>query len=178
MEAASEPKTLQDAIVYFSNPDSCLYYLAAKRWPNGVTCPKCGSKDVIFLASLRRWKCRRKHPVRQFSVKVGTVMEDSPIALNKWLTATWQVVNCKNGISSYEVHRRIGITQKSAWFLDRRIRFALGMRISLKKEAKNETTTGTASYWQHGMGTVRQWRGNAPKGAKTGVHQAGEEVEA
>jgi transposase-like protein len=127
MEAAVEPKTLQDAIVYFSNLDNCLDYLAAKRWPNGVTCPTCGSKEVIFLANQRRWKCRQKHPLRQFSVKVGTVMEDSPIGLDKWLMAMWQVVNCKNGISSYEVHRAIGITQKSAWFLDHRIRFALGM---------------------------------------------------
>jgi transposase-like protein len=178
MEAPSEPKTLQDAMVYFSNPEKCLHYLAAKRWPNGVTCPKCGSKDVVFLASQRRWKCSLKHPLRQFSVKVGTVMEDSPIALGKWLTAMWQVVNCKNGVSSYEVHRGIGITQKSAWFLHRRIRFALGMQISLKKEAKNETNTSPASYRQHGMGTVRQWRGTAPQGAQTGVHQAGEEVEA
>lgn len=127
MEAVQEPKTLQEAIVYFSNPDNCLDYLAMKRWPNGVTCPTCGSKDVIFLANQRRWKCRQKHPLQQFSVKVGTVMEDSPIGLDKWLMAMWQIVNCKNGISSYEVHRAIGITQKSAWFLDHRIRFALGM---------------------------------------------------
>jgi transposase-like protein len=127
MEAVQEPKTLQDAIVYFSSPDNCLNYLATKRWPNGVTCPTCGSKDVIFLANQRRWKCRQSHPLQQFSVKVGTVMEDSPIGLDKWLMAMWQIVNCKNGISSYEVHRAIGITQKSAWFLDHRIRFALGM---------------------------------------------------
>jgi len=127
MEAVYEPQTLQDAIVYFSNPDNCLNYLAAKRWPNGVTCPTCGSKEVIFLANQRRWKCRGKHDRPQFSVKVGTVMEDSPIGLDKWLTAMWQVVNCKNGISSYEVHRAIGITQKSAWFLDHRIRYALGL---------------------------------------------------
>jgi transposase-like protein len=127
MEAIQEPKSLQEAIVYFSNPDNCLDYLAMKRWPNGVTCPTCGSKDVIFLANQRRWKCRQKHPLQQFSVKIGTVMEDSPIGLDKWLMAMWQIVNCKNGISSYEVHRAIGITQKSAWFLDHRIRFALGM---------------------------------------------------
>ncbi len=127
MEAIQEPKSLQEAIVYFSNPDNCLDYLAMKRWPNSVTCPTCGSKEVIFLANQRRWKCRQKHPLQQFSVKVGTVMEDSPIGLDKWLMAMWQIVNCKNGISSYEVHRAIGITQKSAWFLDHRIRFALGM---------------------------------------------------
>jgi transposase-like protein len=127
MEAAYEPKTLQDAIIYFSDEENCLRYLARKRWPNGVTCPTCGSASVIFLANQKRWKCREKHDRPQFSVKVGTVMEDSPIALGKWLMAMWQIVNCKNGISSYEVHRAIGITQKSAWFLDHRIRFALGM---------------------------------------------------
>src|SRR6266849_575093 len=127
MQAVHEPQTLQDAITYFANPDNCLYYLAAKRWPNGVACPTCGSKDVIFLANQRRWKCRQNHEKPQFSVKVGTVMEDSPISLDKWLMARWQIVNCKNGISSYEGHRAIGITQKSAWFLDHRIRFALGM---------------------------------------------------
>ena len=127
MEAAHEPRTLQDAIVYFSEPDNCLNYLAWKRWPNGVTCPTCGAKDVIFLANQKRWKCRAKHDRPQFSVKVGTVMEDSPIGLDKWLMAMWQIVNCKNGISSYEVKRAIGITQKSAWFLDHRIRFALGL---------------------------------------------------
>src|ERR1035438_7710149 len=127
METAYEPQSLQDAIVYFSNPDNCLNYLVAKRWPNGVTCPTCGAKDVTFLANQRRWKCRHGHPKPQFSIKVGTVMEDSPISLDKWLLAMWQVVNCKNGISSYEVCRAINITQKSAWFLDHRIRYALGL---------------------------------------------------
>ena len=127
MEAAFEPQTLQEAITYFSNEDNCIAYLVRKRWPNGVTCPTCGSSKVVFLAAQRRWKCYVKHDRPQFSVKVGTVMEDSPIQLSKWLMAMWQIVNCKNGISSYEVHRAIGITQKSAWFLDHRIRFALGM---------------------------------------------------
>jgi transposase-like protein len=138
MEAAFEPQTLQEAIVYFSKPDNCLNYLAQKRWPNGVECPTCGSKDVIFLANQRRWKCRQRHPLQQFSVKVGTVMEDSPIGLDKWLMAMWQIVNCKNGISSYEVKRAIGITQKSAWFLDHRIRFALGMRAGNKLSGQVE----------------------------------------
>src|SRR4029077_15964514 len=127
MESAYEPKTLQEAIIYFADEDNCLKYLVAKRWPNGVTCPTCSAKDVTFLANQKRWKCRGKHDRPQFSVKVGTVMEDSPIALGKWLMAMWQIVNCKNGISSYEVHRAIGITQKSAWFLDHRIRLALTM---------------------------------------------------
>ena len=128
MEAAYEPKTLQDAIVYFSNPDNCLNYLAAKRWPNGVACPTCGSKDVIFLANQRRWKCRTKHPRQQFSIKVGTIFEDSPIGLEKWLPALWMLVNDKNGISSYEMGRALGVTQKTAWFMDHRIRLAMQTR--------------------------------------------------
>src|SRR4029077_19700748 len=140
MESAYEPKTLQEAIIYFADEDNCLKYLVAKRWPNGVTCPTCSAKDVTFLANQRRWKCRHGHDRPQFSVKVGTVMEDSPIPLSKWLMAMWQIVNCKNGISSYEVHRAIGITQKSAWFLDHRIRFALGMTSESKTPFRRRTS--------------------------------------
>src|SRR5271157_5854764 len=124
---AAEPTTLQEAIVYFSDPANCREYLVRRRWPNGVTCPRCGSRDVLFLEKYSRWHCRAKHDAPQFTLKTGTIMEDSPIGLDKWLTAMWQIVNCKNGISSYEVHRAIGITQKSAWCLDHRIRFALTM---------------------------------------------------
>jgi transposase-like protein len=155
MESAYEPKTLQEAIIYFADEDNCLKYLVAKRWPNGVTCPTCGAKDVTFLANQRRWKCRHGHDRPQFSVKVGTVMEDSPIALSKWLMAMWQIVNCKNGISSYEVHRAIGITQKSAWFLDHRIRFALGIgpgnKLSGQVEA-DETFIGDAREYSTCVG--------------------------
>src|SRR6266851_2121490 len=124
---APEPTILQEAIIYFADPINCREYLVARRWPNGVTCPRCGSTDVLFLEKYNRWHCRTKHEAPQFTLKTGTIMEDSPIGLDKWLMAMWQIVNCKNGISSYEVHRAIGITQKSAWFLDHRIRFALGM---------------------------------------------------
>src|SRR5881296_1679251 len=122
---ASEPKTLQEAILYFADPTNCRDYLVARRWPNGVACPRCGSRNVLFLEKYNRWHCRQKHDAPQFTLKTGTVMEDSPIGIDKWLTAIWQIVNCKNGISSYEVHRAIGITQKSAWFMDHRIRLAL-----------------------------------------------------
>jgi transposase-like protein len=124
---ASEPTTLQEAILYFSDPVNCREYLVARRWPKGVACPRCGSQNVLFLEKYNRWHCREKHDAPQFTLKTGTIMEDSPIGLDKWLTAMWQIVNCKNGISSYEVHRAIGITQKSAWFLDHRIRLALTM---------------------------------------------------
>jgi len=121
-----EPKTLQAAIVYFSDPVNCREYLVARRWPDGVVCPKCGSSNVLFMEKYNRWNCREKHESPQFTLKTGTVMEDSPIGLDKWLMAMWMVVNCKNGVSSYEIHRSLGVTQKTAWFLDHRIRLMLG----------------------------------------------------
>jgi transposase-like protein len=125
-KAMTEPKTLQEAIVYFSNPDNCIDYLAIRRWPNGiVTCPTCGSEKVKFNAKRRIWQCSVHHPMRQFSVKIGTVMEDSPLGLDKWMMATWMVTNCKNGVSSYEIARDIKVTQKSAWFMLHRIRLAM-----------------------------------------------------
>ena len=121
-----EPKTLQEAIVYFSNLDNCIDYIAIRRWPNGVICPICGSTKVsAFNPTRRTWKCGSHHARREFSVKVGTVMEDSPIGLDKWMMATWMVTNCKNGISSYEIGRDVKVTQKSAWFMLHRIRLAM-----------------------------------------------------
>jgi transposase-like protein len=119
------PKTLQEAIVYFSNPDNALNFMIAIRWPNGITCPRCQSDKYTFISTRRTWQCKNKECKKMFTVKVGTVMEDSPIGLDKWLCATWMIVNDKNGVSSYEIHRAIGITQKSAWFLLHRIRFAM-----------------------------------------------------
>jgi transposase-like protein len=119
--------TLQDAILYFSDPVNCREYVVARRWPKGVECPRCGSAHVTFLEKYNRWQCSARHDGRQFTAKTGTIFEDSPLGLDKWLMAMWQVVNCKNGVSSYEVHRAIGITQKSAWFMDHRIRHALSM---------------------------------------------------
>ena len=122
---AATPKTLVEAIRFFSEPDNCLNYLIPIRWPNGITCPHCGSKEYAFIASRRIWRCKSKACGKQFSIKIGTVMEDSPLGLDKWFTAIWLVANAKNGISSWEVHRALGITQKSAWFLLHRIRLAM-----------------------------------------------------
>jgi transposase-like protein len=121
----NEPKTLQEAILYFADADNCLSYLSVRRWPNGVICPTCGRTDARFLANQRKWQCKSVHHHRQFSIKVGTIFEDSPIGLDKWLTAVWMLVNCKNGISSYEIERDIHVTQKTAWFMNHRIRLAL-----------------------------------------------------
>jgi len=122
---ATEPKTLQEAIIYFSDPKNCISYLAARRWKDGVVCPTCGSKKVSFLESRSLWQCKTRHPKAQFSIKVGTIFEDSAISLDKWLLAMWQLANCKNGISSYEIHRAIGVSQKTAWFMLQRIRLAM-----------------------------------------------------
>jgi transposase-like protein len=120
------PRTLQQAILYFSDFDRCREFLMSLRWPDGkVACPTCGSEHVVYLASVRRWKCYAKHAVPQFSLKTGTIFEDSPLGLDKWLAALWLLVNAKNGISSCEIARAIGITQKSAWFMAHRLRFAL-----------------------------------------------------
>src|SRR2546430_3067013 len=120
-----EPKSLQEAIIYFSNPDNCIDYLAVRRWPKGVICPTCGSKKVKFSEKRRTWTCAKHHAKREFSIKVGTVMEDSAISLDKWMTTAWLVTNCKNGISSYEIARDVKVTQKSAWFMLHRIRLAM-----------------------------------------------------
>jgi transposase-like protein len=125
MELVMEPQSLQDAILYFADPVNCREYLVARRWPKGVTCPRCGSQNVQFYEKYNRWHCREKHNAPQFTLKTGTVMEDSPIGLDKWLMAMWMVVNCKNGVSSYEIHRALKVTQKTAWFLDHRIRLML-----------------------------------------------------
>ena len=123
---ASSPKTLVDAILYFSDPAVAFAYFRDMRWPSGaVCCPRCGSDRVLFLAKQRKWECKEKHPCRQFTLKTRTIMEDSPMGLDKWAVAIWLEINAKNSISSYELHRALGITQKSAWFMLHRIRFAL-----------------------------------------------------
>lgn len=119
------PKTLVEAVRYFADPQTCISFLAAIRWPDGVTCPTCGNKKVGYLANQQRWQCSKKHPKRQFSVKVGTIFEDSPIGLEKWLPAVWLIINCKNGISSYELGRDLEVTQQTAWFMNHRIRLAM-----------------------------------------------------
>jgi transposase-like protein len=121
-----QPKTLQAAIVHFSDPDNALAYMVRLRWPDGViTCPTCGRTDVVFLKNQRKWQCKSVHVKRQFSAKVSTVFEDSPIPLDKWLVAVWMLSNCKNGVSSYEIAKAIGVTQKSAWFMMHRIRVGM-----------------------------------------------------
>src|ERR1035441_433171 len=119
-------KTLQDAVIYFSNFENCKKVMVQLQWSDGIVkCPQCGSDHVVYLEKARVWKCYGKHDRPKFSLKTGTIFEDSPLSLDKWLPALWLVVNCKNGISSCETARDLGVTQKTAWFMNHRLRFAL-----------------------------------------------------
>ena len=148
-------KTLQEAIKHFANPENCIAFMVARRWPNGVECPTCGSKDVRFISTRNLWECKTQHAKKQFSVKVGTIFEDSALPLDKWLIAIWMIANCKNGISSYEIGRALGVTQKSAWFMLHRIRLAMQNRSCLKLGGPgsavevDETFIGGAARFMH-----------------------------
>jgi transposase-like protein len=129
-----DPQTLQDAIQFFSNFDNCRQFMIAVRWPDGqVRCPYCGAEKVTYLEKARLYRCYGDHKKQKFSLKVGTVFEDSPIPLEKWLPVVWMLINCRNGVSSYEIHRAIGVTQKSAWFMLHRIRLAMQQDKGLMK---------------------------------------------
>ncbi len=149
------PKTLQQAIIHFAKPENCLAFMVARRWPNGVVCPTCASKEVRFLGTRGLWECRSKHPRKQFSVKIGTIFEDSPISLDKWLVAMWMIANCKNGVSSYEIAKAIGVTQKSAWFMLHRLRLGMQNGSFLKlggpgsEVEADETFIGGAARFMH-----------------------------
>jgi transposase-like protein len=120
---SEQPKTLQEAMIYFADKKNAVDFVVELRWPDGVRCPHCQSKNLYRVATRFIWQC--KECKKQFSVKVGTIFEDSALGLDKWLCAIWMIANAKNGISSYEIHRALGITQKSAWFMLHRIRLAM-----------------------------------------------------
>jgi transposase-like protein len=147
------PKTLQQAVQHFADEQTCIDTIAVLRWPDGPICPRCGHKEHYYLKTQKRWKCKECY--KQFSVKLGTIFEDSPITLDKWLCALWMLVNCKNGVSSYEVAKAIGISQKSAWFVLHRLRLALktGSIEKLGSEGgpveADETFIGPNPYKQH-----------------------------
>jgi transposase-like protein len=127
------PRTLQEAVVYFADADAAFEYATARRWPDGVRCPLCDTPEPSFIASRKIWRC--KGCKKQFSVRVGTIFEDSPISLGKWYMTIWMLTNCKNGVSSYEIHRAIGVTQKTAWFMLHRVRAAIKAKSFDKKLA-------------------------------------------
>jgi len=162
------PQTLAEAILHFADPDRALEYVVAMRWPDGeVSCPHCGSTAVLFLKNQRRWKCSNDHPRRQFSAKVGTIFEDSPLGWDVWLPAFWMVISCKNGVSSYEIHRALNITQKSAWFVLHRIRLALqnGSIEKIGGEVEvDETFIGGLARFMHKDKKAKKIKGTGPVG--------------
>lgn len=148
----TSPKTLVEAIRYYSDPDVCLTTMVEARWPKGVTCPTCGAGNPRFISTRRTWECRTKHPRQQFSAKVGTIFEDSPLPLEKWFPAVWLIANAKNGISSHELGRALGVTQKTAWFMLHRIRLAMKSGTFLKLSGKveaDETFIGPNPKFMH-----------------------------
>ena len=164
----TEPTTLQEAVIYFANPDNCVAYMVARRWPDGVVCPRCGSRKVSFLATQRKWQCTSRHDKRQFTLKTGTIFEDSPLGLDKWLVAVWMLANCKNGASSWEMHRTLGVTQKTAWFMLHRIRLALqdteaGGKLGGEVEV-DETFIGGKARNMHADKRAEKIKGRGPEG--------------
>jgi len=173
------PTTIQQAIVYFSDPERAFQYAVKLRWPDGkVVCPRCGSAKHSFIKTRRLWFCYDCK--KQFTVKVKTIMEDSPIGLDKWMTAVWMLVSCKNGVSSHELARALGITQKSAWFMLHRIREALGDKKfgrgkiggghSGSEVEADETFVGGRIQNMHKDRKLRYQQAGGQKGGKAIVH--------
>jgi transposase-like protein len=160
------PSSLKDAITYFFDPDNCVTWMVSQRWHNGVECPTCGSKKVSYQAAQHRWQCGSHHAKRLFSLKTGTIMEDSPIGLDKWLPVIWLVTNSKNGISSWEIHRAMGVTQKTAWFMLQRARLALqgknGGKLSGEIEA-DESFIGGKARFMHAHKRAEKIHGRGPE---------------
>jgi transposase-like protein len=182
-----KPKTLQQAVIHFADADNCLNFMIKVRWPNGiVVCPTCGREDAVFLQNQRKWQCKSVHTKRQFSVKIGTIFEDSPIPLDKWLIAIWMIANCKNGVSSYEIGRALAVTQKSAWFMLHRIRLAMQNRSFLQLGGPDgeievdETFVGGAARFMHAAKHKRRITetGTKDKTAVMGILERGGEVRA
>src|SRR5438552_14765998 len=157
------PESLSEAVSYLSTTENAFQFFVGTRWARGLRCPRGGSDKVTFLENAKVWKCRTPHPKQKFSAKVGTIFEDSPIGLDKWLPAMWLASNCKNGVSSYELHRALGVTQKTAWFMLQRIRLAMQQGISDKMSGMceaDETYIGAKARYMH-------------KNRRTGVGDAG-----
>lgn len=167
------PKTLLEAIKYFSDETVCIEFVDSLRWENGTAvCPRCESTENYFLKTRKVWKC--KACKKQYSVKVGTIFEGSPIGLDKWLMAIWMIANCKNGVSSYEIHREIGVTQKTAWFLMHRIRKAMQTGSFVKLSGEVEADESFIGGLSKNMSKARReakikGRGSVGKTAVLGI---------
>lgn len=168
-KAQAFPKTLQEAVIHFKDFDNCMKFMVELRWPDGkVLCPNCGSDDVDYLPNARVFKCYQKHERQKFSLKVGTIFEDSPLGLEKWLPVMWMLVNCKNGVSSWEIHRSVGVTQKTAWFMLQRCRLAMqdnvtGGKLGGEVEV-DETFIGGKARNMHADVKARKIRGRGTEG--------------
>jgi transposase-like protein len=164
----SDHATLRDAIIHFASFENCRQFMIALRWSGcNVKCPTCGAEKVTYLAKRRVWKCYAGHTSPTFSLKTGTIFEDSPIALEKWLPAVWMLLNCKNGISSWELHRALGVTQKSAWFMLHRIRLAAQSKTFNKLGGEvevDETFIGGKARNMHADKRAEKIIGRGPKG--------------
>jgi transposase-like protein len=178
------PQNLVEAARYFADPQVCIDFVAGLRWADGPVCPACGGKEHGYLTTRRLWKCKNRECRKQFSVKVGTIFEDSPIPLDKWLLSIWLIANSKNGISSHELGRSVGITQKSAWFVLHRIRLAMQIGKFEKFDGETETDetfVGGAGKFMHKdrKDRVLQDRagGWAHKAVVVGTVQRGNETE-
>lgn len=180
MHSQPTPRTLLEAIRHYADPDTCIAFMVKLRWPSGVVeCPTCGRTDVRFLATRRLWECKTKHPRRQFSIKVGTIFEDSPLGLDKWLPAIWMIANCKNGVSSHEMARTLGVTQKTAWFMLHRIRLAMqtGTFSKLSGEVEaDETFIGGRARNMHPGKRKAKGTGGAGKEVVLGILERKGEV--
>jgi transposase-like protein len=176
MSSDRKPTSLIEAVRYFSDLDVCTDFVANLRWPNGPVCPRCGSTEYSYLTTRRLWKC--KGCKKQYSVKLGTIFEDSPLGLDKWLPAVWLIANSKNGISSHELARSLGVTQKSSWFMLHRIRLAMQTRSFLKFSGEvevDETYIGGKARNMHKHKRTRKitGTGGTDKTAVIGVSQRG-----
>jgi transposase-like protein len=169
METPNTPATLQEAVIFFSDPANCHAFMVGLRWPDGkVRCPRCGSDNVKWLTNANVFKCFEKLPCQKFSLKAGTVFEDSPIGLDKWLPVMWMLANCKNGVSSWEIHRAVGVTQKTAWFMLQRARLAMqdvqtGGKLGGEVEV-DETFIGGLSRNMHKDKRAENITGTGPSG--------------
>jgi transposase-like protein len=179
------PKTLQEAVSYFSDPQRTFDYAVKLRWPDGeVTCPRCDGTEHSFISTRRIWFC--KDCKKQFTIKVGTIFEDSALGMDKWMIAVWLIVNAKNGISSYEIARALGITQKSAWFMMHRVRLALHNKDFVKlggpgsEVEVDETFIGGAARFMHSARRKRviTERGVKDKAPVIGILERGGKVHA
>jgi transposase-like protein len=155
-------------MIWFADFEHCRQFMIELRWPDGVVkCPRCGSDNVTYLEKARVWKCYAKHPSPTFSLKTGTIFEESPVGLEKWLPAAWMIVGAKNGISSYELHRGLGVTQKTAWFMLHRIRLAMqdgGFNMLAGEVEVDETFIGAKARNMHKAKRAEKIHGRGPDG--------------